>query len=281
LKVLGIDAGFSKSRATSCYCGLQITGRLISFDREPTRFHADCDLSKHFAIANYSVITLDAPLTPRRISRRIQGRKIEKLFSQGVFSNTKKGPQPSSIAVPEQGWKLYHAGMDLMSKLKGRSYVTISGLQGVPRAGVYEVLPKMTQSLLVPPALVASRPKGQKIDDFLFPQLFDRKGTHRQKIDQLLGEFRFTKDVEDFISIISRDPKKYHEELAAVVCAFQAALIAMGRAELVGYGGVHEGYYALPPVECWDSDWRQPFEELANSEEFKKSLLIKRCPPAI
>jgi hypothetical protein len=107
----------------------------------------------------FDIIAIDAPLTPVLISEKPKtGRKIEKLFSNGIFSNSPyRGPQPSSIAVPAQGFPLYQAGMKIVANLNSYRYLSITEIRQGCRKGIYEVIPKMTQSFLFPRQIVANR----------------------------------------------------------------------------------------------------------------------------
>jgi NTP pyrophosphatase (non-canonical NTP hydrolase) len=135
--------------------------------------------------------------------------------------------------------------------------VPFEGFEKAPSSGVIECIPKLTQALLVPREVVRER-RG-KVDDYLFPLLFEKKGPYRGMLDRAIGDYRFTSQVEEAISEISLAPRRHHEELAAVVAAVQGVLVVIGRASVVGREGESEGYYALPHREEWDPDWLLAF----------------------
>jgi|GEM_PF-3696700 len=271
--ITGIDIGFSETRKTSCYCSFYIddVNKTISFLHKPERFGVNHDIQSH--LVGTHIITVDASITPKLIIDKPKtGRKIEKLFSNGIFSNSPyRGPQPSSIAVPKQGWGLYQAGMQVVSSLFPFQYLLLSDIQTGKRKGIYEVLPKLIQSLLVPREIVANRDK--QLDDYLFPLLFSSDGKFRNSIDSILGDYRFDNEVQEYINTISINPKKYHEELAAVICSFQGVLIHIGKASFIGFAGDYEGYYALPQINYWDLEWYNCYMELIK-KKFTDAVVI-------
>lgn len=271
MNVLGIDVGFSTTKKTSCYCALSLKDKVISFSIEPYKFDVNYDLQSIIKNQGFDIIAIDAPLTPVLISEKPKtGRKIEKLFSNGIFSNSPyRGPQPSSIAVPAQGFPLYQAGMKIVANLNSYRYLSITEIRKGCRKGIYEVLPKMTQSLLFPRQIVANR-SGQ-FDDYLFPLLLKKSGQYRHLLDALLGEYRFSVSVEKYIENIN--PNRHHEELASILCSFQAVLIAIGKSTIVGFDGDNEGYYGIPSMNYWDLEWYECFAGLT-SKKFKDAIII-------
>jgi len=205
---------------------------------------------------------------------------LERRFSRGHFSNGKRGPQPSSIAVPRQGWALYESGMDFSGWLTTLNFPTfcLPPLGAVLNAvdlqkRTLEVLPKLTMSLLLPQITVSGRPVGRgfhgQIDNWLFPQIFCSKsaqvlpvagipglGTHSGSLFSLLGQTVILDSSvmleADRIYAVPNNSVR-HELIGAFVAAFQGALAFAGKAELVGAHGAHEGYYMLPAY--WHNDW--------------------------
>lgn len=269
--VLGIDVGFSSTKKTSCYCSFRIENKVISFINQPQKFDSKYNLQELVSSECFDIIIVDAPLTPMLIEQRPKaGRKVDKLFSNGIFSNSPyRGPQPSSIAVPAQGFPLYQAGMELITNMQPYKYLTISDIKSDSSKGIYEVIPKLTQSLLFPRDVVVNRT--EQIDDYLFPKLFRMSGSYRHILDRILGDYLFDDEVEQYIENIS--PKKYHEELASIVCAFQAVLIATKKSTFVGFEGDIEGYFALPRMEYWDLEWYECLKNLI-SRKFKDCVII-------
>lgn len=271
MRVLGIDVGFSATKKTSCYCAFNIENKTISFVIEPFKYDVNFDLQEVVKINEYEIITIDAPLTPMLYAERPKtGRKVEKLFSNAIFGNSPhRGPQPSSIAVPAQGFPLYQAGMKTISKLCPYTYLSISEISQGARKGIFEVLPKMTQSLLFPRQVVADR-IGQ-FDDFLFPLLFKKSSQYRQLLESLMGEYKFSDEVERYIENIN--PSKHHEELASIICAFQGFLVTVGKSTIVGFRGDYEGYYALPNKDYWNLEWYNCFMQLIG-KKFTDAVVI-------
>ncbi len=156
---------------------------------------------------------MDAPLTPRLISPSVappagvSGRRVEKQFSGNRFSNFHRGPQPSSILVPKQGWPLYQAGMNLLGEIQdldaGLRYISFADFAKAPDSRVIECIPKLTQALLVPGETVRGRRKGISIDDHLFPLMFPRGGPLRARFDYVLSGLSISPHLEDQIEEIA------------------------------------------------------------------------------
>jgi NTP pyrophosphatase (non-canonical NTP hydrolase) len=267
MNVLGLDVGFSITKATNSLCLLNVDEerkRIGLVERAKRFLRGDATelfrrLSRFYPEIKW--VSVDAPLTPVRLSYRPKsGRSVDKRFSKGVFHSSQGGPQPGSISVPLQGWPLYEAGMDIVEKLRETTlgdYLPFEDFEKAPSSGVIECIPKLTQALLVPREVVRER-RGT-VDDYLFPLLFEKEGPYRRVLDRALGDYRFTSQVEEMISEISLAPNRHHEELAAIVAAVQGVLVAIGRASVVGCAGDSEGYYALPHREDWDPDWLRAF----------------------
>ncbi|MGE5495404.1 MAG: hypothetical protein ACM3S4_08920 [Burkholderiales bacterium] len=281
MQVLGIDLGFSSKYKTSCYCAFKVDSdtKEIGFLLEPTKFnYKDKTVISMIRTNAFDVITLDAPMTPKHIDETEKvkpktGRMIEKAFSVDIFHGSKRGPQPSSIAVPKQGWPFYCAGMKFSSNLKPYRYLSINDIQNGRTTGIYEVIPKLTQALLAPRDVLIKR-KAQ-IDNYLFPVLFHSDSQYRYLINNILNEYYFSLEIEDYIQSISKNTKIYHEELAAFVCAFQAFIINIGRASIIGFDGDYEAYYALPDTSYWEREWLDCFYNKSRAK-FPNIHLIKK-----
>ncbi len=272
--VCGIDVGFSEDagRQTCCYCVIDVcpdsqSFELVSFPRKFSYigslqgFEHLCEQHK-----DIQLFSMDAPLTPVRLQRRpSSGRRVDKRFSRGDFSNGKRGPQPSSICSPKQGWPLYNAGMTLVDRLQqvksAARYLTFADFKGQPKSGIIECIPKLTLSLLMPRDQVMGRT--DQIDNFLFPLVFNAGGKPARLVRTLDG-LTLSETAQQAVRIFSSHPRKYHEELGAFVAAFQAALFCVGHASIAGCEGDHEGYYVLPAQRDWHPDWLKAFRETPN-----------------
>lgn len=253
-----------------------------------------------------SVIAIDAPITPNRIHSKPKfGRLVEKRFSRGDFHNTKRGPQPSSISVPKQGWPLYCGAMDLMTDLHKFGF-KIPLITGADENAVVdfsgkicvEVCPKMTQSLLTSKPRLVLRPNKngtpafyRQIDNWLFSHLFVTDspkspnpsgglqpswGADRSGISRLLGDrVQFDKSVWDEASRIStvRPLSKRHELIGAFVAGFQGAIALAGTAVVVGASGDYEGYYVLPSE--WHPDWCEVWTKTQRKEDTVRRVPIR------
>ncbi len=295
ISAIGIDLGYSDTGATSAISFFAVVpidaGTVVDVASE-TEVLAASNLLRRVAddqLCNGArIVAIDAPLTPQRITARpASGRVVDARFSRGDFSNGRRGLQPGSISTPVPGWKLYEAGMALLTHLtsRGFSYLTFqastSGGVILPQKAVVEVIPKLTQGLLAPRALVVARPRRggfQKVDDWLFPHLFvtapvpahratdqayPRHGTHHHRAMALIGSGvqLGARGLIEANRILGLSRAARHEALAAFVAGFQAALALAGRASMVGAVGPAEGYFLLPST--WHSDWESSWTATA------------------
>jgi hypothetical protein len=298
-RTTGIDFGFSETRPSFGYAQFQtdfIPGaqpkfviRVIEETIATSLEEFVEETLKSKVIGRSDLITLDAPVTPVRIpTKPTTGRSVEKRFSRGDFSNGKRGPQPSSIAVPAQGWPLYCAAMGFLESLKGVGFSLFhlptadNGKEGCRlQRSVVEVLPKLTMALLTPKERTRTRPAADRfywqIDNWLFPHLFVkgqsgsgsevRNGSPCCGLDaaallSLLGaDVTLDESVWEEAARIQReeDTELRHEMIGAFAAGFQGAISFAGKSQLVGCAGDSEGYYLLP--SSWHSDWLAVWNE--------------------
>ncbi len=312
-QLLGIDFGYSTSTASLGYIRFETQTRddkliisVASPSATTTLTNFLTDILQEVCDDGVSLIALDAPISPQRLLERpSSGRQVEKRFSRGDFHNSRRGPQPSSISVPRQGWPLYVGAMDLMDRLNniGFKMPCIEGAYENASVSLIgnvcvEVCPKMTQSLLAPKSLVVNRPKKRglpsfyrQIDNWLFSHLFvtaapeDPKpsgglqpqwGANRRDMCSLLGD-RFCIDNsvwDEAARISSVTPlSKRHELIGAFVAGFQGAIALAGASVVVGARGDYEGYYVLPSK--WHSDWSEVWNSTQRNEDIVNQFPIK------
>ena len=99
---------------------------------------------------------------------------------------------------------MYEAGMHIVGKLREAmldDYVPFEGFEKASASGVIECIPKLTQTLLVPREVVRER-RGP-VDDYLFPLLPEKEGPYMRRLDQALGDYGFTFQGEEMITIFS------------------------------------------------------------------------------
>lgn len=282
----GIDVGFSETAATSAVAVFVVSERagVASIGvAEPTRVLSSAALDKligdrqsPLSDDRVRLVTLDAPLTRTPLSAvPATGRCPDLRFSRGLFANSNRGPQPSSIRVPKQGWPLYRRGMALLERLEraGFPYVGMNGAETVclPRRACMEVLPKLTLALLCPRALLAqARPRTgffKQIDNWLFPHVFVAlhevgqpvvAGSALMGARQLLGTINLDDSVfaeaQRINALKSQDER--HEAIGAFVAGFQGALALSGGACSVGDA---EAHFLLP--RRWHPDWEQAWTD--------------------
>lgn len=312
-RTLGIDFGYSTSTASLGYIRFEtqtIAGRATVSVESPSKISTLADFKsqvlKSACDNGVSLIALDAPITPHRISSKPKsGRQVEKRFARGDFNNSKRGPQPSSVSVPKQGWPLYCGAMDLMSNLHTFGFkmphITVADEKAVVDFSgkiCVEVCPKMTQSLLVPKSRVAIRPDKngtppfyRQIDNWLFSHLFVNQapktiypdggtqpnwGADRSGLLSLLGHrVHIDKSVWDEATRISTvlPLSERHELIGAFVAGFQGAIALAGASVVVGASGDHEGYYVLPFE--WHTDWCDVWNKTQRKEDTVKRFSIQ------
>jgi hypothetical protein len=312
-RTLGIDFGYSTVAASLGYIRFETTnrdGKVIVSVESPSNVSTLADFKRQVladACANgVSVIALDAPITPKRMSRKPKsGRQVDKRFARGDFHNSRRGPQPSSVSVPKQGWPLYCGAMDLMTDLDTFGF-TMPLINGDKENAVVdfsgkvciEVCPKMTQSLLAPKPLVVGRPNKKEspafyrqIDNWLFSHLFVTAapnipypsggtqpvwGAERGNLCKLLGDqIEIDQSVWAEARRISTvcPLRERHELIGAFVAGFQGAIALAGASVVVGAMGDYEGYYVLPSQ--WHKDWSDAWNETLRDEDSVKRFPIR------
>lgn len=310
--ILGIDFGYSTEAASLGYIKFKVklTSNVSIISVESRATVSTLAAFKENVLTEesgtVSLIALDAPITPKRIATKpSSGRQVEKRFSRGSFHNSKRGPQPSSISVPKQGWPLYCGAMDLLNELNNLGFAMPqltgeggSSLLRLNQKACVEVCPKMTQALLAPKVRVTSRPDKthnpafyRQIDNWIFPHLFvsdtpERPnpidgtqptwGADRQAMCGLLGNnIQFDQSVWDEANRIatSNPLGERHEFIGAFVSGFQGALALAGAAVAIGVSGDHEGYYILPST--WHTDWCGVWAETERDGDSVKRFSIQ------
>jgi hypothetical protein len=266
--LLGVDIGFSNDRDTCCSCVLEVSHTSLNLLENPKRFCIE-DRAVEIrrivdAFGSPTLVGIDAPLTPMLISQNPRtGRMVDKVFSRGPFSNGRRGPQPGSIATPRQGWPLYCAGMrfrqTLEQSVRGLRYVSFCEIHNRPIEGAIEVIPKLTQALLLPPNCTTERPRGANIDESLFLHLFGSSDSWLQKLPMPLLP---NESLLTMVGRILKDPHRHHEEIGAFVAAYQTVCSLIGGAVAIGSEGEHEGYFSLPRHTSWHEGWQVAYEEI-------------------
>jgi hypothetical protein len=302
--LMGIDFGFSVETNSLGYSHFHAlrerNGQYVVRVVSPTAVTTLADFTENILTSalmrKLKLIALDAPVTPVLIQQLpAVGRSIEKRFSRGAFSNGRRGPQPSSIRVPQQGWKIYCAAMAFVGLLTqaGFPYYQMQVGQteaatALPRCTI-EVIPKLTQTLLTPQVRTPSRPPPEQcgfycqIDNWLFPHLFvlatpvaltpngmvqPAFGGDAAGLNVLLGQnVVLHQSVWDEAARIQQTGLRStrHELIGGFVAGFQGALALAGAAQFVGAAGNYEGYYVLPAN--WNPQWQVEWQNTARRRD--------------
>lgn len=312
LRTLGIDFGFALEGESLGYSQFETSlnegaARITVINQSLTStLEAFRRNVLHSEIAQQSaLITLDAPITLVRIPRLpAVGREVERRFSRGMFSNGKRGPQPSSIRVPRQGWSLYCEAMGFLAEINQAGF----SLPRFPGEGdrivldfqtkkCVEVCPKLTQTLFTPINRISTRspsngmPKFyRQIDNWLFPHLFVNQqpntpypvggtqpafGQDFGGIADLLGaDLTIDASVWNEAARIqaTRPLSVRHELIGAFVAGIQGAIMLAGKACMVGAPGEHEGFYILPSI--WHDDWDEVWNKTTKQDDSVRKVAI-------
>jgi hypothetical protein len=313
LRTLGIDFGFAVDGESLGYS--QFETRLnersatitVINETLKTTLAAFTENVLHSEVAQQSaLLTLDAPITPVLIPEvPAVGRQVDCRFSRGRFSNGLRGPQPSSIRVPRQGWPLYCEAMGFLAAINMAGF----SLPRFPDTGdeialdfrtkmCVEVCPKLTQTLFTPGDRITARTPTnvqptfyRQIDNWLFPHLFVRQppitphpvdgtqpvfGQDSGSIEALLGgDLTIDESVWAEAERIqaTRSLSTRHELIGAFVAGIQGAMMLAGKASMFGAPGEHEGYFILPST--WHEDWVAVWAETARPDDSVRKVAVE------
>lgn len=267
--VLGIDVGFSTTKKTWAISSLNEKQGVVRCDH-PTFTATREEVERHLAGMDASTILavgVDAPITSLRIQARPDtGRRIDARFSRGTFHASRRGPQPSSIAVPHPGWDLYLTGMAFGDFLTGCGWTMHDFGQPWKPGQVFEVIPKLTLTLMTPlPWITQDRPRTgnlRQADNYLFERAFNRQDAERKQALASLFPGRTIDDsLEQEILRVANHPLagERHELIGGLVAGLQTLQVATGDACVVGAPGGEEGYFLLP--QTWHPDWAQVWRD--------------------
>jgi hypothetical protein len=196
-----------------------------------------------------TAIGFDAPVTPELLlTRPAHGRAIDARFSRGEFHGSRRGPQPSSIAVPHPGWDLYSTGMAFQDFLKALGWwVHVHGT-AVKGPTAFEVIPILTLTLVTPRAWIAEdRPrKGnlRQIDNFLFDRAFNQDPAEREQVlAALFPTAKIHDSLREEIHRVANHSRvgERHELIGGLVAGIQTLQVATADVCIAGAVGEHEG----------------------------------------
>lgn len=236
IPLLGIDVGFSKTRAT--------TGIAWSAggDFGAGRTHSDWDRRKVHIPADtmFSVIAIDGPLLPLGTDED-RNRVCEHLFIRGAFQKRCK----PGLSNHGYGRALRRAAADTAEQVLHLAERNEKHARAV-RAGTHivEAFPNAFLGVLLPEARFALPSAGKRkkfdwlydhaIDSGVLQNVFHSIGwTNRALIEQVLTETD-------------------HERRAAWICLLTAACVAASESNVVG--DERGGWFWLPPERLW-AEW--------------------------
>ncbi len=241
--LLGIDVGFSKSRAT--------TGIAWSNNGEfgAARTHSDWERrSRHIpASTKFSVIAIDGPLVPVGSDDSLD-RLCERLFIRGAFQ-TRCKPGLSNLGY---GKDLRRAAAETANQVLHLAEHNTGASNAIRQdAFMIEAFPNAFLGVLLPEARFALPKAGKRKK---FDWLYDHAVDSGVILDLFLSIG--WKNTELITAVLG---ERDHEKRAAWICLLTAACAARGEAEVVGDEA--GGWFWLPPVNQWAGWARDALEK--------------------
>jgi hypothetical protein len=257
VKLMGVDVGFSTSRATTAIALLD--GDQLYLVRTGTAWESRAaEIPSDFCP---SVIALDGPLLPKGAEKHTR-RLCETVFVHAPFHKRCK-PGLSHWGL---GLELRRASAEACAQF---SHVLMSpSLKGggtVCRGGpIVEAFPNSFLGVLTPEVELLSAPRlkrGRRFD-WLYEQI-----ATTGRVESILSKGLAMPD-EFWLRLRM---EKDHELRAALICLLTAALAAQGRAAMVGEP--IGGWFWLPPWSLWQPWATKGLESAAKRMALKGHLL--------
>jgi len=238
--LLGVDVGFSKSRASTgiaWYASGRFEAAAVKSDKEarlaclPSRFCAD-------------VAALDGPLVPQRSEGSSDSpRYAERFLSRGAFQRRCK-----------PGFSHFGTGLEL----RKASHIAASQVRNVVKANgrlakpfcagthsIVEAFPNAFLGVLLDEGVYAKSPKlkrGKKFD-WLYEHAKENRALERVMLHV---------DFQPPGLLAAVQQEQHHEKRAAYVCLITAACVAANK--ITSIGDKDGGWIVLPPRALW-ADW--------------------------
>lgn len=244
-RLLGVDVGFSATRATTGIAVLDGERLTVGCARTswesrrthlPTGFRAD-------------VIALDGPIVPNGTGEGIE-RTCERIFIRAPFDRRCK----LALSHWGSGLALKRAAADAcaeFSQVLANSRVRISR-----RGPIVEAFPNAFLAVMIPEPTLAQAPKlarGRRFD-WLYEQIASTGGLELALAERL--------DLPESIWRAIR-LESHHEKRAALICILTAACAERGIAAMVGEA--IGGWLCLPPWPRWQQWAREGLERAARA----------------
>ncbi len=238
-RVLGVDAGFSKRRATTGFCGLEWDSARVNWTCANARSDGGSRLDAlrragATSAAGVLAAAIDGPLRPGLEEDGTRYRAAEALLSCGCFQKRGKPGQTHAGSGPR-----LHAEATSLARfvLESCRVVKAESPLAIHSAAVVEAFPNMFLGVLCDEQAYPPRPeRKRKWTDSLYCILKDKLRCLVMELlpgRTLAGSF----DLQD------------HEHIAGFVCALTALAAVSGRS--VAVGSHQDGFIILPPFEFW------------------------------
>jgi hypothetical protein len=254
MKLMGVDVGFAKDRATTGIACLD--GHKLHLSRAKTSWeNRRARVPEGF---RPSVIAIDGPLLPQGADELVR-RKCEYLFIKDPFSRRCK----PGLTHWGYGLALRRAAIEAgiqFSQLLNDSTSVNRGM--VRRDGpVVEAFPNAFLGVFLPEEVFRCAPKlrpGEKFD-----WLYDRVIQDEKLLSALSESSELPEEVWHRLRVETN-----HELRAALICLLTAAFAADGTATVVG--DVKDGWFWLPPKSLWQN-WAKDGLDMAE-ESYEDEL---------
>ena len=257
MKLMGVDVGFSTSRATTAIAMLD-GDQLCLVCTGTTWESREAHISSNF---RPSVIALDGPLLPQGADNHIR-RLCETVFIRAPFHKRCK-PGLSHWGL---GLELRRASADACAQFsRVLASSSLERTHAARRNGpIVEAFPNAFLGVLTPEIELLSAPKlkrGRRFD-----WLYEQTAT-TGRLELLLSD---RLDMPDQFWLRVRT-ERHHELRAALICLLTAALAAQRTAAIVGEST--GGWFWLPPSSLWQPWAMKGLESAAERIALKGHIL--------
>jgi hypothetical protein len=234
--ILGMDVGFSATRATTGLCLLRWDAAEIGW--QLTRTVTDAAARRRSIAAllgdgSVTVAAIDGPLRPGLDTTEAY-RACECLLTRGCFQG--RG-SPGAAQGPSGGALLAHA--TALAAIVVERVAVARHRPSIHRRAVVEAFPNLFLGVLH--------------DERRFPSAAD---VRRRWTDRLYEDGAIRRRLKDLVGALA--PRRRivgdwnvsdHDERAALVCALSGLAVASGR--FVAVGSLRDGWITLPPAATW------------------------------
>lgn len=239
-RVLGIDVGFSLTRASTGFCAITWDAHGVDWQWENAlTCVADRTRALDAVLAGgdraVAAVAVDGPLRPE-LDYALTYRCAERLLSCGKFQKRgKPGPTSggSGPALHAEATTLTHFALDRLL-IDAAAYAA-----RIHRRAVMEAFPNLFLGVLCDEGCYPVPARARQWTDVLYDKV-------RPRLEELLSRLLPDRDIRSDWDIDD------HDGIASFVCALSALCVAAGR--YVAVGAHADGFIMLPPHDAWGRD---------------------------